>query len=178
MYSGVFAHDLRLRVTPMTSPDANAPLKRSLLISFILPTLVLGFMHGPEGQIQGIYAKHAGLSLSSLAGALLLTRLFDAITYPLIGHWCDRSFARNGNRHAWIIAGTAISVLGMWFLMRPPADVGIVYFGIWMAVIYLGWKIIEIPLQAWSYGLTQVDGQRARVQAWRVLATLLGTVLF
>lgn len=156
----------------------ETPLRRGLLLAFILPTLVLGFMHGPEGQIQGIYAKHAGLPLSALAAALLITRLFDGITYPLIGHWCDRSFARSGNRHAWIWTGTAISVLGMWFLMRPPADVGVVYFGVWMAVLYLGWKIIEIPLQAWSYGLTQDYTQRARVQAWRVLATLIGTVLF
>ena len=161
----------------MTTPAA-APLKRSLLLAFILPTLILGFMHGPEGQIQGIYAKHAGLSLSALAGALLLTRLFDGLTYPLIGHWCDRSFARSGNRNIWILSGTAISVFGLWFLTHPPAEVGVVWFGAWMAVTYLGWKVIEIPLQAWSYGLTQDYAQRARVQAWRVLATLIGTVLF
>jgi GPH family glycoside/pentoside/hexuronide:cation symporter len=162
----------------MASTANDAALRRIMLLAFILPTLVLGFMHGPEGQIQGIYAKHAGLALPALAGALLLTRMFDAITYPLIGHWSDRSFARSGTRRAWIIAGTAISLPGMWFLMHPPQGVGIVWFGIWMAVLYLGWKIIEIPLQAWSFGLSLDYAQRARVQAWRVLATLIGAVLF
>lgn len=45
---------------------------------FILPALAMGFMHGPEQQMQGIYAKYAGLTLAALAGATLLTRAFDA----------------------------------------------------------------------------------------------------
>ena len=32
-------------------------LRRSVLVAFTLPTLVLGIMHGPEGQMQAIYAK-------------------------------------------------------------------------------------------------------------------------
>ena len=97
------------------SGAAGTPLRRSLLISFILPTLVLGLMHGPEGQIQAIYAKHAGLALPALAGAMLLTKIFDAVTYPLIGHWSDRSYARSGTRGGWLIAGALVSVLGVCF---------------------------------------------------------------
>ena len=159
-------------------PAAPAPLKRSLLVAFTLPTLVLGIMHGPEGQIQSIYAKHAGLSLTALALAVLLTRMFDAVTYPLIGTLSDRSFARTGTRRSWIIAGALLSAVGVWFLLRPPADVTIWYFGLWSAVTYLGWKTIEIPLQAWSYGLTADFTQRPRVQEWRAWAAIAGPLLF
>lgn len=163
----------------MTTTAATGPaLRRSLLIAFSAPTFVLGVMHGPEGQIQAVYAKHGGVALGALATALLLTKVFDAITYPLIGWLCDLTYARRGSRKGWVVAGMLVSVLGMWKLMRPPADVGAVYFGIWFGVLYLGWKLTEIPLQAWSYGLSADYAERTRVQTWRGLAQIAGSLLF
>ena len=168
----------RQRAQPDSAAPATKPLKRGLLISFTLPTVILGVMHGPEGLIQGVYAEHAGISLGALALALLLTKVFDAVTYPLIGSLSDRTYARTGSRRSWLIAGTALSMVGIWFLLRPPADVDVWYFGIWMAVTYLGWKVIEIPLQAWSYVLTADYKQRARVQGWRGMGQIFGQFLF
>ena len=170
--------DTTTRTMTQTASDTRNALKRSLLTAFTLPTLVLGVMHGPEGQIQAIYAKHAGISLTALAAAMLLSKIFDAITYPLIGTLSDRSYARHGTRKGWIIAGTVVSVLGIWNLLRPPAGIGAVYFGIWMTVTYIGWKLMEIPLQAWSYGISEDYVQRTRVQAWRALAQVGGQLLF
>jgi GPH family glycoside/pentoside/hexuronide:cation symporter len=163
--------------TAASAPD-DSRLRRSVLMAFTLPTLILGIMHGPEGQIQAVYAKHAGLSLTALALAMLLTKLFDAVTYPLIGYLSDRTYARSGTRKAWVVAGTVVSVLGIWMLLRPPQGVDVVYFGIWMAVTYLGWKIMEIPIQAWSYGLSADYVQRTRVQGWRAMAQMGGQLLF
>src|SRR3546814_15185698 len=81
---------------------------------------------------------------------MLITRMFDAVTYPLIGYLSDRSYVRSGTRRNWTIAGTLLSMLGTWFLLRPPQNVSVLYFGIWTAVLYVGWKTIEIPLQARS----------------------------
>lgn len=162
----------------MPSTPVYKPLQRMLLLAFALPTVMQGFMHGPEGQIQAIYAKHAGLSLSALAAAVLLTRMFDAITFPLIGYLSDRSFAKTGSRKPWVIAGTLISIVGMWFLYRPPAQVTVVYYGVWTAVTYIGWKVSEIPYTAWSYGLSRDYAERARVQIWRAMALMIGGMLF
>ncbi|HZP12422.1 MAG TPA: MFS transporter [Nevskiaceae bacterium] len=159
----------------MSSPTR---LPRGLLVAFCLPSLVLGVMHGPEGMIQSVYAKHAALSLTALAAAMLATKMFDAITYPLIGTLSDRAYARTGSRRGWVIGGSLLSVVGVWFLLRPPQEVTVVYFGIWMAVTYVGWKVIEIPLQAWSYTLSADYAQRARVQAWRAFAQIAGPFLF
>ncbi|HKY90629.1 MAG TPA: MFS transporter, partial [Nevskiaceae bacterium] len=102
----------------------------------------------------------------------------DGITYPLIGYLSDLTYARRGTRKDWVIAGTLMSVLGVWKLMRPPESVDAVYFGIWMTVTYVGWKLMEIPLQAWSYGLSEDYAQRMRVQAWRGAAQMGGQLLF
>jgi Na+/melibiose symporter-like transporter len=161
-----------------TRSTSGAALSRGLLLAFTAPTFVLGVMHGPEGQIQSIYAKHGGVALTALALALLLTKIFDAVTYPLIGWLSDVTYARHGTRKGWVVAGTAVSVLGMWQLMHPPAAVDAVYFGIWFAMLYVGWKLMEIPLQAWSYGLSEDYAERTRVQAWRGLVQIAGTLLF
>ena len=157
---------------------SEPPLRRGLLFAFALPSLMMGFMHSPESQIQGIYAKHAGLSLTALAAAMLFTRMFDAITYPLIGHWSDLSFRKTGSRKPWLMAGTALTVTGLWFLYRPPADVTIAWFTVWTLVTYIGWKVTEIPYSAWAVTLSSDYVQRARVNMWRVMTLLLGNVLF
>src|SRR3546814_12993149 len=92
----------------------STPLRRDLLIAFTLPTLILGVMHGPEGQIQAIYAKHAGLSITVLAVAMLITRMFDAVTYPLIGYLSDPSYVSSGLRRNLPGSGTLISILCIW----------------------------------------------------------------
>src|SRR3546814_1501961 len=69
---------------------------------------------------------------------MLITRMFDAVTYPLIGYLSDRSYVRSGTRRNWTIAGTLLSMLGTWFLLRPPQNVSVLYFGIWTAVLYVG----------------------------------------
>ena len=158
--------------------DPAPPLPWGTILLFVLPALLAGFMHGPEQQMQGLYAKYAGLALAALAGATLLTRAFDAVTYPLIGYLSDLTFAKTGTRKPWVVGGALISAFGVWFLYRPPSDAGIGYYAAWTAVTYLGWKIAEIPYQAWSYALTRDYKQRGRLQAWRVMAQLLGGMLF
>lgn len=168
----------------MTAVVATGPAEKpsrlplATVLLFALPALLVGFMHGPEQQIQGIYAKYAGLALAALAMATLFTRAFDAVTYPLIGYLSDLSYAKTGTRKPWVAGGALFSAFGVWFLYRPPADAGIVYYGCWTAVTYLGWKIAEIPYQAWSYALTRDYADRARLQAWRAMAQLLGGMLF
>jgi Na+/melibiose symporter-like transporter len=156
----------------------DVALRRHTLFAFSLPAIMLGFTHGPEPQLQGIYAKHAAIPLATLATAVLLTRLFDAFTYPLIGAWSDHTFRTTGTRKAWIVAGTVVTVTGLWFLYRPPPGAGVTWFGGWFALTYLGWKMSEIPYTAWSIGLTREYAQRARVQLWRGVATLCGGIVF
>ncbi|MES2490055.1 MAG: MFS transporter [Pseudomonadota bacterium] len=158
--------------------NTNTPLKRNILLAFSLPGIMQGFMHAPEAQVQGIYAAHAGLSLVALASVLLLTRLFDGLTYPLIGYLTDRTFRNTGSRKPWILAGTVVTVIGLWFLYRPPPNVTITYFGIWMTVTYVGWKLTEIPYIAWSFGLSRDYVERARIQMWRGIAMLTGGLVF
>jgi glycoside/pentoside/hexuronide:cation symporter, GPH family len=159
--------------------NLSPKLGRGLLLAFSLPAVLQGFMHAPAATIvQGVYAKHAGLSLAALAGAILFTRIFDAVIHPLIGFLSDERQRRSGTRKPWILAGTVVSALGMWFLFQPPPQASVAYFTIWFLVTYLGWTLTEIPYRAWSFELSTDYVQRNRLQVWIGLGMMIGLLAF
>ena len=54
--------------------------------------------------VPTFYAQALGLSLSAIGGILLLARLWDMFTDPLVGYLSDRTPARWGRRRIWVIA--------------------------------------------------------------------------
>jgi len=149
------------------------------LALFALPAVMQGFMHGPATNfIQGIYAKHAGISLATLGTAVMITRLFDAFTDPIIGHISDSRFHRTGSRKPLIALGTLVTAYSLWCLFRPPEDVDIYYFTFWFVASYLGWTITEIPYRAWSVELTSEYRSRTNISTALAIATFAGTILF
>jgi len=138
----------------MQNSSPRQRLGRASLLVFALPAIMQGFMHAPAASlIQGIYAKHAGLPLVALGTAVLITRLFDAFTDPLIGWASDWWRQKTGSRKPFIVVGTLVTAVGLWFLYRPPEGVTISYFLVWFTVAYLGWTMTEIPYRAWSFEL-------------------------
>ncbi len=160
-------------------PSSQIQYRRGTLFLFALPAILQGLMHAPaKALIEGIYAKHTALALTAIGAAVLITRLFDAVTDPLIGLASDAWHRRTGSRKAFVLAGTLISATGLWFLYRPPEDVGIVYFTGWFMVAYLGWTITEIPYRAWSFELSSEHVMRTRIQTWLAVAMFAGTFAF
>jgi Na+/melibiose symporter-like transporter len=150
-----------------------------VIFAFALPSFTFSLMHGPTGgMLSGIYAKHWGLSLSFIATAMLVCRLFDAITDPLIGYLSDRTHSRLGRRKPWIIGGTLLSIPAVYFLFVPPDGVGGVYFLVFYLLAFLAWTMTEIPSTAWFTELTRDYTDRARVVAYRSVVGILGGLAF
>ncbi|HZP11581.1 MAG TPA: MFS transporter [Nevskiaceae bacterium] len=146
---------------------------------FSLPAVLQGFMHTPaQSLVQGIYAKHAGLSLAALASAVIVTRVFDAVIDPVIGIAADAWRRRTSTHKHFLAFGTLVTILGLWQLYRPPVSVSIAYFTGWFMVAYLGWTITEIPYRAWSIELSSEYTMRTRIQTWLGVATAVGTYAF
>lgn len=154
-------------------------LQRSTLAAFALPAVMQGFVAQPIYLLlQGVYAKHTTLALAALGTAVLVVRVFDAVIDPLIGWLSDRWYARSGSRKPWLLAGAAVSLLGLWQLYRPAADVSLPGFTTWYMTAFLGWTMIEVPYRAWSLDLRTDYAERARIQTWLGFAGMAGTVCF
>lgn len=155
------------------------PQSRLTLLIFAFPAILQSFMHGPAGAVlQGVYAKHVGLALTALGTAILISRVFDAITDPLIGYLSDRTFEKTGSRKPWVIGGMVISIFAVWQLYNPGPDVTPMSFTLWFVLAYLGWTMVEIPYRSWGLGLSHDYSERTRVMTWVAVGTTLGGIAF
>jgi Na+/melibiose symporter-like transporter len=68
-------------------------------------------------QVHGLSGTLAGL-------AMFIALLWDAISDPVVGSWCDRLRSRWGRRHPLLIAGGIPTALMFLVLFSPPEQLG------------------------------------------------------
>jgi len=154
----------------------DKPISNWRLVLFAAPAFLTWVMHGPGGGVlTGLYAKYFGVSLAALGGALLIGRVFDAVTDPLIGWLSDRTNTRIGSRKPFIIVGYTIALVAFYFLFNPPENPGVTYFLICYMSLIFGWTVADIPHQAWMADLSHDYDDRTRIVTFRSLAERAGS---
>jgi Na+/melibiose symporter-like transporter len=122
------------------------------------------------------YAEDLGVGLAAVGAALLAARLFDMVTDPLVGWLSDRTGGRFGRRKPWILAGTPLLLVSIWYLFVPPQDAGWVHLMVWTMIAYLGGTLLVLAHQAWGAELSPAYHQRSRIAMSRELFAVIGTV--
>ena len=150
----------------------------AVAINYALPVLPVMFLFGPIGVLQGIYAKYFGLSLSTIAAVILIARLFDAITDPIIGYFIDRHYARGGSPKQLVIGSCSLFIISSWFLYTPPINVSTYYFLSWLLAFYLAYTLFEIPHLAWGNNLAKGVRDKNMLYSLRSFCLMLGGLLF
>ncbi len=136
-------------------------------------------LHTPALSIlPGIYATVSGIDLATIGVILMLSRVLDGITDPLIGLLSDRTNSPIGRRKPWIIAGSLLCIVGVWFWFRPGPDTGALYFFLASIAVYVGWTMVEIPHGAWLSELSDDYRERSHISGVRTTAIYLGYVVF
>ena len=171
-------HPSNGRAAPSALTGGWAGLRYGLLglpLAFVALPL---YVHLPK-----VYAQQFGMPLATLGAVLLLARLFDAVTDPLLGRLNDRLFERS---HRWVLGAGGLAALvllaGMGALFFPPwATASPVHLASGLLVALLlttaAYSQLAIAHQAWGARLGGSDVQRTRVVAWRESAGLAGVVL-
>lgn len=154
--------------------------------AYSLPVIGLAFLMGPIAILQGIYAKYFGMPLTTIATVLLIARLFDAISDPVIGFLSDRYYARTGSRKLFMVVGALLFIFSSYFLYVPlgfhisidSPSVSPVYFLFWFILFYFAFTLFEVPHLAWGGELCESSQDKNRIYAWRSVATFLGSLFF
>ena len=177
---------LNQQLTPTKSGVDGLPLSLSDSLSYSAPYITMIWLSAPVPILQGIYAKYYGFSLTTLASIILLARLFDAITDPLIGYYSDRYARRKGTRKPFILAGGLLLIFSAYFLYVPTGgdsvgtspNVSVAYFTFWFMAVYLAMTLFEIPHSAWASELALTSTDKAKIFSVRSVAGSLGMVCF
>ena len=158
----------------------ESSLSRKLVqdIYYVIPRVACVSLAAPINVVQGIYAKHYGLALTTIAGVILFVRLFDALIDPLIGYLSDCSFQRTGTRKPYIVAGAFVMITSGYLLYSPPSDVSAMYFGWWFMVFFIGFTLFEIPHLAWGGEISLQSHTKTQTYNMRTAAGFSGLVLF
>ena len=151
-------------------------------IAYALPVTSNAFIMQPVVLLQGIYALYFGLSLTTIATVLLLSRIFDAITDPLIGYLSDRT----GYRKAFIVCGGVLMIISGYFLLvpvdldtlSPSTKVSEIYFLLSFFTFYFSQTLFDIPHMAWGSELASTANETNSIFSWRVVAINVGVMLF
>lgn len=153
-------------------------LKIRELLAFALLSIPLAMGGLPLAlYLTPYYSAELGISLTSIGIILLLTRVTDVITDPLIGTLSDRTPQRFGRRSSWIMVGLPVMGLATVAVFNPPNDVGHYYLFFAVVFLYLGWTLINIPLSAWAAEISPDYHERSRITGARTLAGTSGTLL-
>lgn len=167
------------QATDSASGSSTADVSLPQGVAYSLPVFVTSFLATPSLAIlPSIYAKHFGLALTTIAIIMMVGRLFDAITDPIIGYLSDRYTSRTGTRKPWVIIGGVCFVISGYYLFTPPADVSASYFLVWFLAFYLSWTLIEIPHMAWGGELASSSSEKTNIYGLRFIAVSAGALIF
>lgn len=123
------------------------------------------------------YTTDMGLHPEVVGLTLLLVRVADGFFDPTLGMLSDRIHTRWGRRRPWLLAGTILLVIAVYFVFLPRPPVTPTYFLVWTVVLYASWTMVIVPYAAWGAELTKDFSERTRVAGVRELFLLIGTVL-
>ncbi len=123
------------------------------------------------------YARELAIDLTLLGQLLLLARLWDVVSDPVIGLLTDHTRSRFGRRRPWLVAGTPVVLLGLWHLFVPSAGTGPGGLFLWAIVLYMGWTMVTLPHQSWGAELSSDYNTRTRISGFREGAQIAGIVL-
>lgn len=163
------------------SPVVQPPPRRlpvRILAAYGAPALPLAALTLPVYiYLPTFYAEGLGLGLSAVGVALLLARVWDVVTDPVIGYASDRLPTRFGRRRPWLLAGMPLVLLAIVMLFLPPPAVTPAWLLGWSLLLTLGWTVMILPLSAWGAELSPDYHERSRVVAWREGFVVVGTVV-
>lgn len=148
------------------------------LLFYALPAMPLAALTLPLYVIvPTFYSELLGLSLAAVGSALLVVRVLDAVSDPVIGWMADRYRPSLGRRRAFFAASLPICALAALMLFWPPVDAGAGYLVTWGTVLSLGFTACLLSYQAWGAELAGDYGERSRISGFREGFTLIGTLI-
>ena len=141
------------------------------LITFALPSVPLAVLLLPAAVLlPPFYTGEMGISLTTWALIITLSRIWDVITDPFVGILSDRIPSRWGRRRHLLVVAAPLTMLGFALLFMPGLfvkHVTPVFVLVAMIVSHLGATIIGLNHAAWGAELSSDYHERTRIMGWR-----------
>ena len=127
--------------------------------------------------VPAIYSKIAAIGIGITGLVIMISRVIDMITDPILGTYLDRMVEKIGWKF-WLLIGFPLISIGI-FILFNPLD-GLEIFSLLLGIIFvtLGWTFFSIPW--WGIGIAisnSNSNDRFKVVSFRELLTIPGVIL-
>ncbi len=99
------------------------------------------------------------------------SRIWDAISDPILGRLSDRTNSRHGRRRFWIFVSIPTTAMAFMMLWAPPVALGAAGLAVWMGVALIAFStaqtMFQVPHYALGVEMTSDHHERTRVFAIR-----------
>lgn len=131
------------------------------------------------GQATNIFTIGFALNAALVSWAIMLPRLIDGITDPILGHISDNTHTRWGRRKPFLVVGSllaAICLAALWWADRSWSPTSqLVYLFVVGTLFYCSWGLYSMSWNAIGYELTDDYHERSKISA--IGSFFLGLVL-
>ncbi len=131
--------------------------------------------------LMNYLTDRVGLAAGLAGVAVLIGRVFDAVTDPAMGYISDRTKSRWGRRRPFIFAGAFLMLIAMVLMYTNPQIEKQVPKFIWAAGMYsllsLAYTIFSIPYSSLTPELTSDYDERTSLSSFRMFCAVIGTFI-
>ena len=156
-------------------------LSRKTLVLYGLPALAKGYMM----RLMVLYAMKFATDVLLIAPFVIglvfaVSRIWDAVTDPVVGYLSDRTRLRFGRRRSWMLGGTIPFAVTFVLIFAVPIDASDTTKLIWMSFAVVGWytayTCITVPHLSWGAELSFSSDGRNKTFGIRHGADSLGAL--
>lgn len=164
-----------------TQPASKLPLH--VKIGFGIGDLGGNLFFTAMGFYSLIYLTDtAGLAAGFAGAVILVGKIWDAITDPMMGFLSDSTRSRWGRRRPYFLFGALPLLLSMWYFFSAPDLKGSQLFGfIWAALalcfLNTAYTVVNIPYGSLTPELTKDYKERTALNGYRFSFAVIGTIL-
>lgn len=111
---------------------------------------------------------------------MLVSKIWDAVSDPMMGSIVDRTRTRWGSKRPWILWGAVPFGLTFFLLFLGPelsAPARVAYAGVVFILYCTAQTVVNIPYSALTVSMTEDADERSSVTAWRMSLALVGTLI-
>ncbi|MCS5583587.1 MAG: MFS transporter, partial [Pseudomonadales bacterium] len=160
----------------------TARLSWGLIASYATPTVGVGYMYLLIGLYIMKFSTDVLLIPPAIMGTIFgVSRVWDAISDPLVGYFSDKTRHSMGRRRVWLLA--SILPIGVSFVMvfSPPASLSASALVVWMGIGVIGFysamTLFMVPHLSFGAELTDNYHERSRLYGLRHGAYTIGSII-
>ncbi len=122
-----------------------------------------------------------GLAAGLAGTALMIGKIWDAVTDPAVGYLSDRTRSRMGRRRPYLLYGSILLFISMIVMFTDPGISSPAWLAVWAALAYCllntAFTLVNIPYAALLPELTQDFDQRTTLTGYRMSFAVVGTFI-